>query len=88
MSEANYEALAFLRTIKNVKKGLITRSKIIRILKTRSSTTKEIANEVNLSYSTVRRHLKLMEKEGIVIRIYRKWKLTGKGQQDLLKYLT
>ncbi|MCS7385975.1 MAG: winged helix-turn-helix domain-containing protein [archaeon GB-1867-005] len=83
-----YEALAFLRSIKNVRKGLLTRSKIIRLLKTRAATTKELAGNVKLSYSTVRRHLKMMEKEGIVIKVYRKWKLTGKGQQDLLKYLT
>lgn len=87
MNEKIIEALAFLRNIKNVKKGLTTRSKIIRVLKKSRSSAKEIANKINMSYSAIRRQLKLMEKENIVREIGRKWILTGYGQRELTDFM-
>ena len=87
MNEKIIEALAFLRNIRNVKKGLTTRSKIIRVLKKSRSSAKEIANKINMSYSAIRRQLKLMEKENIVRKIGRKWILTGYGQRDLTDFM-
>lgn len=87
MNEKIIEALAFLRNIRNVKKGLTTRSKIIRVLKKSRSSAKEIANKINMSYSAIRRQLKLMEKENIVRKIGRKWILTGYGQRELTDFM-
>lgn len=87
MSKKGYEALAFLRTIRNVKKGLMTRSKIIAILKHNKSTTKEMAEKINMSYSAIRRQLKLMEREKIVRKIGKKWNLTGYGQREITDFV-
>ena len=87
MNKKIYESLAFLRTIRNVRKGLITRSKIINILKNNKFSAKEIAEKINMSYSAIRRQLKLMEREKIVRKIGRKWSLTGYGQKEITDFI-
>ncbi len=88
MNVRNIDSLAYLRVIRNVKRGLETRSKIIRVLKRRKvASISEISKIVNLSYSAVRRQLIIMEQDGVVMRVERKWKLTGKGQKSLDPYL-
>ncbi len=82
-----FDPLAYLRSIRNVRKGLETRSKIIKVLRKGNSSTKEIAKIIGMSYSTVRRQLRNMEKDKIVIKISQKWKLTGKGQKMLDEYI-
>jgi predicted transcriptional regulator len=74
--------------VKNVKNGLIARSRILIALETQQSDGTAIAKEKNLSYGVVMHHLHLLEGEGIVIRKGRRpyiWFLTGLGQKRLLR---
>ena len=58
---------AYLRLIRNITRGLITRTKIIAALDHNEwKTVSEIASEVEVGPSTVRYHLKNMQKEEIV----------------------
>lgn len=81
---------AYLSSIKNVRRGVDTRSKILDAISSRPSTSKKIAEEIGKSYSSVRRHLKIMEAEGIVRSFRYKGKLmwvqTGVGQTELDRY--
>lgn len=78
---------AFLRSVRNVRKGLVTRSKIIELLSDKAYTMRQLAEEIGLSESSVRRHLNNMFTEGIVEKIrYRGrilWRLSGYGQLAL-----
>lgn len=73
--------------MRNVRRGLLTRSKIIDALSRKASTISQIAEEIGLSKSAVRRHLKNMLAEGIVEKLSFKgkilWKLSGSGQLNL-----
>ena len=83
---------AYLRRIKNVKQGVSTRSRIIDALKRRPLTIDELAELIELSPSTIRRHLRNMLREGIVLKFRserkRFWKLTGIGQVALEEVIT
>lgn len=78
---------AYLRRIKNVKRGVSTRSRIIDALKQKPLTINELAELMEMSPSTIRRHLRNMLREGIVLKFKsekkRLWKLTGIGQTAL-----
>ncbi|MEM1575544.1 MAG: winged helix-turn-helix domain-containing protein [Nitrososphaerota archaeon] len=82
---------AYLQKIRNNKKGIRTRSKIIKILKrNRKLTIKEISEMVLRSKTVIRRHLRNLEREGIITKnrigktnIY---SLTGIGQKQLTEY--
>lgn len=79
---------AFLSRIKNTSRGIRVRSAIIRMLKERKiMSTVQIAEEIGLTPSAVRRHLKNMDAEGIVKILRDKgktfWALTGLGQQAI-----
>jgi DNA-binding HxlR family transcriptional regulator len=81
-----YEARSYLATVRNVKKGLKTRSLIVKALKEGLIDTNTIARAVGRSYSATLKQLRKMEQDGIVVRISGKpsmWKLTGRGQQEL-----
>lgn len=73
--------------MRNVRRGLLTRSKIIDALYEKASTTQQIAEEIGLSESAVRRHLRNMLAEGIVEKLKFKgkilWRLSGSGQLNL-----
>jgi predicted transcriptional regulator len=76
-----------LERVKNVKRGLKTRTKILAALEKRSSNATAIAKEKALSYGVVIHHLRLLEKEGIVNRKGKRpyfWVLTGLGQKRLV----
>lgn len=80
---------SILRGIRNVKRGIEARSKIIRALKSGEVQVKSIASSSGLSYSAVRMHLERMLKEGIVTRSTKKpykWELTGRGQRGIYEY--
>jgi len=83
---------AYLRRIRNVRRGVSTRSKIIDHLIRKPSTTSELADRIGLSKSSIRRHLKNMSAERIVERFKFRgkifWKLTGSGQMALEELLT
>lgn len=85
--EQSVHSRAFLRSIRNVKKGLLTRSMIIKLLSEKAYTMRQLAEEIGLSDSSIRRHLNNMLAEGIVEKIkYRGrilWRLSGYGQLAL-----
>jgi predicted transcriptional regulator len=73
--------------VKNVKRGLKTRTKILDALEKQSSNAATITKEKSLSYGVVMHHLRLLEKEGIVNRKGKRpyfWVLTGLGQKRLV----
>ncbi len=85
MAEVNPRA--YLARIKNVRKGVNTRSSILEVIKSRPLTVKSISKEIGRSSSSIRRHLKNMEAEGIVkSQRYRGriiWMTTGIGQTSI-----
>jgi DNA-binding transcriptional ArsR family regulator len=82
-----YHPKAFLMGKRNVRLGLIARSRIVRFLEKQSSNAKTIARETKMSYGVVLHHLHLFEAEKVVIRKGKRpfqWELTGAGQQTLI----
>ncbi len=81
-----YHPKAFLALKKNIRPGLISRTRILSLLENRTANAKTIARETGLKYATVLYHLRLLEAEGILIRKDNKpysWELTGLGQRRL-----
>lgn len=79
---------AYLQKIRNTKKGIKTRSKIIKNLKMNESLTiKEISEKISKSKTVIRRHLKNLEREGIIkiskIGKAYAYSLSGTGQKQL-----
>ena len=78
---------AYLSEIRNVRQGLASRTKILKVLERKSATANMVAKESELNYSVVLHHLRRFETEIIVLRKGSKkpysWELTGKGQQRL-----
>jgi len=87
MVKLNHHPNAYLSNIRNVKRGLVARTKILNILEKTSGNTKSIGNEAALPYGVAMHHLKLLGKEGIVQRKGTKpcvWSITGVGQKRLV----
>jgi predicted ArsR family transcriptional regulator len=78
---------AYLVSKRNVKAGLIARSKILTVLENASSNAPQIAKESGLSYGCVTYHLKTLKKDRLVERVSGRkpfaWRLTEFGQQRL-----
>lgn len=77
---------AFLSLRRNVRPGLVARTRIVILLERRAFNAKTLAQGTGLTYGAVLHHLHLLEVEDIVVRKGRKpysWKLTGAGQQRL-----
>ena len=78
---------AYLRSKRNVRAGLISRSKILRALDKNGKSAAEIARETSLSYECVAYHLMSLKKDRLVEHLNRTrpftWKLTPYGQQKL-----
>jgi len=86
MFKVAYHPKAFLSLKRNVKPGLLARTKIVLILEKKASNAKSITEEIGLSYASVLHHLHLLEAENIITHKGRKsyiWELTGAGQQRL-----
>ncbi|MFQ6086703.1 MAG: hypothetical protein ACE5OV_01655 [Candidatus Bathyarchaeia archaeon] len=83
-----YHPKAFLVEKRNVRLGLLARSRIARFLeKQPSSNAKTIAKGTGMSYGAVLHHLHLFEAEKVVARKGKRpflWELTGAGQQTLI----
>jgi predicted transcriptional regulator len=82
-----YHPKAFLVAKRNVRRGLIARSRIARFLEKQPSNAKTIAKETGMSYTAVLHHLHLFEAEKVVVRKGKRpyqWELTGAGQQTLI----
>ena len=83
-----YHPKAFLTEKRNVRLGLLARSRIARFLeKQQSSNAKTIAKGTGMSYAAALHHLHLFEAEKVVVRKGKRpfqWELTGAGQQALI----
>jgi predicted transcriptional regulator len=79
---------AFLTLKRNVKAGLIARTKIIFSLETGNKKVNEIREETGLTYSCIVYHLKSLRREKLVSCSRGKkpyhWSLTAFGQQKLM----
>lgn len=84
---AAFHPKAYLTSRRNVKAGLISRSKILLVLEADHKTASAIAKAAALSYECVTYHLKSMKKERLVDRLTKAkpftWGLTPFGQQKL-----
>ncbi len=79
-----------LRLIRNVKRGLEARSRIISLLKGRALTARQLCLEAGLSYSSVMLQLRNLEREGVVERLGKPpftWRLTGRGQCSIDEFI-
>jgi len=78
---------AYLTSRRNVRAGLVSRTKILVILEKNGKSVGEIAKESALSYKCVSYHLKSMKKDRLVDRLTKtrpfSWGLTPFGQQKL-----
>ena len=86
MFKEAYHPKAFLSLRRNVRPGLVARTRIVLLLERRASNAKTLAQETGLTYASVLHHLHLLEVEDIVLRKGKKpysWELTGAGQQRL-----
>jgi predicted transcriptional regulator len=78
---------AYLTSKRNVKAGLVSRSKILRALDDRGKSAKAISQDTSLSYECVSYHLKSLKKDRLVQHLTKvkpfTWGLTPYGQQRL-----
>ena len=77
---------AFLSLTRNVRLGLVARTKIVFALENGEFHVTALSEKIGLRYAAVLHHLHLLETENIVERKGTKaflWKLTGAGQQRL-----
>jgi predicted transcriptional regulator len=87
MFKEAYHPKAYLSNIKNIRRGLQARTRILDVLDKRSVDAKNIANETGMHYGVIRHHLRLLEIEGIIERGQGKphiWVVTGLGQRRLV----
>ena len=77
---------AFLTLKRNVRVGLLARTRILLVLEKEASSAKKIAQETGLNYASVLYHLHLLQAENILTYKGKRpylWELTGAGQQRL-----
>lgn len=82
----SFHPKAYLPMKRNVKKGLIARSKLLSALNHGEKILKELCKETNMYYSKAFYHINLMTRYKVVSRNKKKpyrWRLTGYGQQVL-----
>jgi predicted transcriptional regulator len=87
MVKEAYHPKAYLSNIKNIRRGLEARTRILNILDNNSIDAKTLSNEAGMHYGVVMHHLRLLEAEGIIERKQSKpyiWALTGLGQRRLV----
>lgn len=86
MFKGVYHPNAFLSERRNIRPGLVARTKIVLLLEKGSLNTRTLVQQAGLSYSSVRYHLRLLEAEKIISHKGNRpfsWELTGIGQQRL-----
>lgn len=77
---------AYLSKKRNVKAGLVARSKILFFLEEHRTSIPDISNETGLSYECIAYHLRSMIRERLVERSRHRpyvWAVTVFGQQKL-----
>ena len=91
MRTLSIDRLAYLSMIRNVRRGLLTRTNIIRLLDYESwITTSEIARQVDVTYNTVLYHLKHLLREEVVERDPDTggWRFGPVHQSDLTQFFS
>ena len=87
MFKISYDPNAYLIRKRNVRLGLIARTKILESVKKQASSIKDIGLQSGLKYPVVLYHLRLLEEEKVIQRGGEKrpyiWSLTGLGQKRL-----
>jgi DNA-binding transcriptional ArsR family regulator len=86
MQREIYHPNAHLSSLRNVRRGLRARTRILNAIEKEECTAKIIAEKAGYHYAVVMHHLNLLESEGIVNRFDGRpivWKLTGAGQKRL-----
>jgi len=86
-----FNRLAYLNSIRNVRKGLFSRTHIIEHLDSKLwISTSEIASRIHVTYQTVLYHLKNMEREKVVERDVEGegWRLGPFEQSELVQFLS
>jgi predicted transcriptional regulator len=78
---------AYLISKRNVRAGLISRSKILGAIENGRKSTSDIAKDASLSYDCVAYHLAAMRKDRVVDKANKTkpfaWQITPYGQQRL-----
>ena len=78
---------AYLTSKRNVRAGLVARSKILLIVEKEPRSAPQIVKAAGLSYACVLYHLRALKKERLVERVSSRkpftWDLTPFGQQKL-----
>jgi len=78
---------AYLTSRRNVKAGLIARTRLLLVLERERKSAPQIVKETGLSYACVSYHLKALRKDCLVDRLSNTrpfaWGLTPFGQQKL-----
>lgn len=79
---------AFLSRKRNVRLGLVARTRVLLVLEKQDSNVRGITSLSGLKYNVAAHHLRLLEAERVVDRKSEKkpyvWGLTGAGQQRLV----
>jgi predicted ArsR family transcriptional regulator len=85
--QQNFHPKAYLTSRRNVKKGLLSRTKILLALESGGKSATQIAKETSLSYERVGYHLTAMKKDRLVEKSTKtrpfRWNTTRFGQQKL-----
>jgi hypothetical protein len=82
-----YHPNAYLQHVKNVKHGLIARTKILSILEEQPVSAGTVAAKTGMSYKVAIHHLRLLENESTITRRGNRpciWMPTGAGQKRLV----
>jgi predicted transcriptional regulator len=89
MHKISYHPNAYLSRKRNVRLGLVARTKILQIIENGELAIKDIEQQTALKYAVILYHLRLLEQEKIVTRKGGKrpylWALTGAGQKRLVE---
>jgi predicted transcriptional regulator len=88
MLKIAYNPNAYLMQKRNVRLGLVARSKILQVVEKQAASIRVIRDATGLKYAVVLYHLRLLERERVVQRQGGKkpysWSLTGVGQKQLV----
>jgi len=85
--KGTYHPKAHLSEIKNIRLGLMARTRILNVLEKHTVDAKTIADEAEMHYGVVVHHLRLLNAEDIIAWRGSKphvWSLTGFGQKRLV----
>jgi predicted transcriptional regulator len=89
MLKISYNPNAYLARKRNVRLGLVARTRVLDVIEKQASTIKDVRQATGLKYAVVLYHLRLLEEEKIVQRSAGKkpyfWALTGLGQKRLVE---